>query len=193
VEDALDLFRREMKAAYFDDPHQRDLYARQGEAQLTAFLAARALEPPPDVAGTEMGFAIKIGGVVVKGRVDRMDRVSGGLAVIDYKSGSARKQKDADDSLQLSLYALAVKERFGDYPAGLLIYNLEDAGVVSTERSPAKLEKARERVLAAAEEIAAGHFEPKPEVFTCRWCEYRNLCPATEQQLYTIAAAAGAN
>jgi RecB family exonuclease len=122
-----------------------------------------------------------------------MDRVPGGLAVIDYKTGSARKQKDVDDSLQLSLYALGVKERFGDYPARLLIYNLEDAGVVSTERSPAKLDKAQFRVLAAAEGIAAGHFEPKPEIFTCRWCEYRSLCPATEQKLYTIATAASAN
>jgi DNA helicase II / ATP-dependent DNA helicase PcrA len=192
VEETIELFRREMKAAYFDDPHQCSLYHRQGEAQLTAFLVARAQEPPPEVVGTEIGFDIKIGSVVVKGRVDRMDRVPGGLAVIDYKTGSARKQKDADDSLQLSLYALAVKEKFGEPPARLLIYNLEDAGVVSTERNPAKLEKARERVMAAAEGIAAGHFEPKPEIFTCRWCEYRSLCPATEQKVYAVAAAVGA-
>lgn len=192
-EQVLDLFHREIQATYFDDPHQRDLYRRQGEEQLTLFLAARAQEPQPDVVGTELSFELKIGGVRVVGRMDRIDRVDGGLAVIDYKTGSARKQKDADESLQLSLYAMAAKERFGGYPARLLVYNLEDAGVISTERSEARLETARERVVAVAAGISAGHFDPNPDLFTCRWCEYRNLCPATERALYTIAEAAGAS
>jgi ATP-dependent DNA helicase UvrD/PcrA len=192
LEDVLELFRRELKAAYFDDAHQRELYRRQGEAQLAAFHAARAQEPPPEVVGTEMSFELKVGAVKVTGRIDRVDRVDGGFAVIDYKTGSARNQKYADESLQLSLYALAAREKLGSYPARLLILNLEDAGMVRTERGKDKLEAARGRVLAVAEGISAGNFEPKPDFFTCRWCEYRNLCPATEQKLYAIASAAGA-
>jgi DNA helicase-2/ATP-dependent DNA helicase PcrA len=193
LEEVVELFRREMKAAYFDDPHQRDLYQKQGERQLAAFLAARAQEPKPEVVATEWSFELKIGGLKVLGRVDRMDRVDGGLAVVDYKTGSARKQKDVDDSLQLSLYALAVREKFGKDPARLLIYNLEDTSIVFTGRNEGKLQAARARVVSAAEGIAAGHFDPNPDFFTCRWCEYRNLCPATEQKLYTIADAVGAS
>ncbi len=33
-----------------------------------------------------------------------------------------------------------------------------------------------------AENIAAGKFDPKPG-FYCRFCAYRNLCPATEKRL----------
>jgi DNA helicase-2/ATP-dependent DNA helicase PcrA len=192
IEEAVEMFRRLMAERYFDDAHQRDLYRRQGEEQLPVFLAARAQDPPPDVTATEWSFDLKIGGIQVRGRIDRMDRVDGGVAVIDYKTGKAQKQKDADDSLQLSLYALAVKEKFGHEPARLLIYNLEDAGIVSTKRNGARLDGACERVIAAAEGINAGYFEPKPDLFHCRWCEYSSLCPATEQTLYTIATAAGA-
>jgi DNA helicase-2/ATP-dependent DNA helicase PcrA len=87
--EVLDLFQRELQDAYFDDPHQRHLYCRQGEKQLTSFLAARAQEPDPDVLGTEVSFQVQIGTVPVRGRIDRLDRVEGGLAVVDYKTGSS--------------------------------------------------------------------------------------------------------
>ena len=42
--------------------------------------------------------------------------------------------------------------------------------------------QAKSRVMEVAENIAAGKFEPKPG-FYCRFCAYRNLCPATEKRL----------
>jgi RecB family exonuclease len=48
-------------------------------------------------------------GETVVGRIDRIDRSApdGSVAIIDYKTGKARDQEDADESLQLSLYAIA--------------------------------------------------------------------------------------
>jgi DNA helicase II / ATP-dependent DNA helicase PcrA len=184
LEQTLALFRELLAEAYFDDEHQRELYRRQGEKQLAEFLAARAQEPPPAVEKTEWSFEVKIADVPVRGRVDRIDRIADGIAVIDYKTGKARKQRDADESLQLSLYAIATELQLGQRPGQLIIYNLEDSSALVTSRNDAALEEARQRVQAAAEGIAAGEFEPSPDRFNCRWCEYRNLCPATEQKLY---------
>jgi superfamily I DNA/RNA helicase/RecB family exonuclease len=191
--ESLALFRQLLAAARFDDPVQRQLYDKQGTRQLAEFIALRSQAAPPQVIATERTFDIRIGGVLVKGRVDRLDRIAGTrVAIIDYKTGAVRDQKDADYSLQLSLYAIAARQKWDLEPERLVIYNLEDHSEVVTTRSPKDLEAACAQVLQAAEGIAAGRFDPTPG-FHCRRCTYRDLCPATEQKLYTIAAAAVAS
>jgi hypothetical protein len=46
------------------------------------------------------------------------------VELIDYKTGRPRTQKDADQSLQLSIYALAAREQLKLKPAQLTFYNL---------------------------------------------------------------------
>ena len=46
--------------------------------------------------------------------IDRIDRLpSGGIEVIDYKTGRVSSQKGVDESLQLSIYALACRDAVG--------------------------------------------------------------------------------
>ena len=46
-----------------------------------------------------------------------MDRTgSDTVAIVDYKTGKPKSQEDADKSLQLSLYALAARERGDSAP-----------------------------------------------------------------------------
>jgi len=99
---------------------------------------------------------------------------------VDYKTGKPRSQEDADDSLQLSLYALAAKEVWGHRVSQLVFYNLENNTAIATTRNDAQLEEAKLRVLEAAENIAQGRFDAKPS-YNCAFCPYRNLCPATEK------------
>jgi len=60
-------------------------------------------------------------------------------------------------------------------------------------RTPKQLETAQRKIEEAAEGIAGGEFEPKPGPH-CVWCEFRKLCPATEQRVFLPvgALAAGA-
>jgi len=44
----------------------------------------------------------KIGGLILSGRIDRIDKIDGGFEVIDYKSGKVMDEKEQD--LQLTLY-----------------------------------------------------------------------------------------
>ena len=188
--EVLDLFRSMMADTHFEEAHQRRLYCDQGERQLAEFVAWQSQLPPPDVRQTEATFAITIAGVTVTGRIDRIDNLGGNeVAIVDYKTGTAKKQEDADASLQLSLYAIAAQERWHVLPARLILHNLEDNSQLVTTRDAAALEEARACVEEAAAGIAAGDFEPR-RGYHCRWCEYRRVCPATEQRLYTIARAA---
>jgi putative RecB family exonuclease len=126
---------------------------------------------------------VRIGDIQVVGRIDRIDGAAdGGVVITDYKTGKAQSQEDSDASLQLSIYALAARERWGYRADHLVLYNLEGNSPVVTLRNEFQLNEARGRVIEVAENIAAGNFDPKPG-FYCRYCAYRNLCPATEKRL----------
>ena len=182
-EAVLQFFRDELAAAGIQDHYQHDLYCEQGMLQLQDFLTGFRRAPAPKVLHTEEYFDVKVGEIKVVGRIDRIDEgAGGGVVITDYKTGKAQSQEDSDESLQLSIYALAAREKWGYRADHLVLYNLEGNSPVLTRRTEFQLNEARGRVAEVAGNIAAGKFDPKPG-FYCRFCAYRNLCPATEKRL----------
>ena len=177
----IEMFRDDLRSTGIPDRYQYELYLRQGIEQLKQFLTAAHAQAVPGVLETEQRFELQIGGARLAGRVDRMDQASSDtVAIIDYKTGKPKSQEDADESLQLSLYALAAKEVWGKRAERLVFYNLENNTAISTTRCDAELEEAKRRVEDAAEKIARGLFNAKYG-YHCNLCPYRNLCPATEK------------
>ena len=187
-EDALvTFFRADLDEAGIQDRYQYQLYDEQGIQQLQDFLVACQRLRVPEVLHTEEFFEVRIGGAVVIGRIDRIDKLADGRVVItDYKTGKPQSQEDADESLQLSIYALAAREKWGYHAGHLALYNLGENTTVITERTDAQLREAQLKVESVAASIATGKFDPKPS-FNCRFCAYRSLCPATEKRLYHIS------
>jgi DNA helicase-2/ATP-dependent DNA helicase PcrA len=181
-EKLLEIFRRDLAEAKIQEVYQHELYEKQGIAQLLDFLAsARTLTPK--VLHTEQPFEIRVGESTVIGRIDRMDaRPDGDVSIVDYKTGKARDQKSADESLQLSLYAIAAQERWGYKAGSLSFHNLENNVAVSTTRTETQLLAARQAVIDAANGIAAGKFIAKTGMH-CSFCAYRSLCPAQEKRI----------
>jgi RecB family exonuclease len=186
-DELLQLFREDEGMSKIQDEYQRGLYMEQGEEQLQDFLAGTRSASPPEVLHTEEWFDVQIAGTKVAGRIDRMDRApDGSVNIVDYKTGKPRSQEDADESLQLSIYAMAAREKWG-YPVGALVFhNLEGNIPVFSKRTDFQLEGARERVLTVARGIAAGDFEAKPG-FYCNFCAFRGLCPAQEKRVPNLA------
>ena len=187
--DLIEQLRADLADARFADHYQRELYEHKGAAELREFLAGTT-PAQPEVLHTEENFSVKIGPTTLVGRVDRIDRVSGDAVVItDYKTGRPRSQQDADESLQLSIYALAAREKWGYQAERLVFHNLEGNARVSTERSQGQIDEAKLKVEDIAARIAAGKFDPKPGI-QCGWCAYRVLCPKTEKRIPDFVATA---
>ncbi|HEY6338924.1 MAG TPA: ATP-dependent DNA helicase [Candidatus Sulfotelmatobacter sp.] len=182
-DELIDQLRQDLSSAGIQDRYQHELYEKQGVEQLRDFLESARVAAAPEVLHTEEAFEVRFGETVVVGRIDRIDRApDGSVRVLDYKTGKARTQEDADESLQLSIYSLAAQEKWGYRVGSVAFHNLEGNVAVATRRSILQLEEARERVRAAAQGIAAGDFRAKPD-FHCSFCPYRSVCPAKEKQM----------
>ena len=103
-------FRDEFGKAKIEEDAQRELYDKDGCEQLRQFLRSDLARPAGEILNNERFFRANIGGTLVKGRMDRLERIDGDrVSIVDYKTGKPKTQEDADDSLQLSIYALAAR------------------------------------------------------------------------------------
>ena len=191
-DELIELFRLDLGAAKIQEPYQHELYEEQGLVQLREFLNAARTIPASQVLHTEESFDIRLGNTIVVGRIDRIDRrADGSVAIVDYKTGKARDQEDADQSLLLSLYAIAAHQKWGYEVGALVFHNLEENVAVMTTRSASDLLAAQNRVQDAAQRIADGIFIAKPGNH-CNFCAYRSLCPEKEKRIpRRIEAGAG--
>jgi CRISPR/Cas system-associated exonuclease Cas4 (RecB family) len=130
-------------------------------------------------AALEERFEIDVDGVRVSGQIDRMDRLpDGGYEIIDYKT--SRRLPDlatVEESLQLSMYHLAAREKWGIDPERLTLYFVVHGQPMSTPgRTDAQIDAVRRHVVTIAERIDAGRFEPKQSKL-CDYCDYQPICP----------------
>jgi DNA helicase-2/ATP-dependent DNA helicase PcrA len=130
----------------------------------------------------EKGFQFKLGPHVLRGRVDRVDRLpDGGYELIDYKTGRPKTAAQLREDVQLSLYAIGAREAWEiDAPSQAYHYVLDDQkiAVPTAEIDPGWI---TETVMEVGEGILAQGFEPTPSYSACSMCDYRIACPAAER------------
>lgn len=180
-------FLDEFSKTKIEEELQRELYEKQGREQLTRFLHSDLAKPAGDILHTERSFSFSIGETKVRAKMDRLDQTGDGdVVVVDYKTGKPKTQEDADKSLQLSIYALAARDKRLT-ASSLVFINLENCTAVQSSRAADDLIKAERKVNEVAAEIAAGKFDPDPG-FGCNTCSYHSICPAHEVMAFTPAA-----
>jgi DNA helicase-2/ATP-dependent DNA helicase PcrA len=158
------------------DTLQQREYKKRGYEELTEFYERNKdiLEAP---LALEENFSFEVGGHLVTGRIDRVDALDGEkVEVIDYKTGRPKDQKNADESLQLSIYALAAREKYKKEPARLSFYYLTSNEKVSSARSEKDLEETKEEISKVADSILRREFQAT-KGFHCDWCDFKPICP----------------
>jgi DNA helicase-2/ATP-dependent DNA helicase PcrA len=178
------IFETEWNSKGFEDEYQEEEYKKDGLEQLRAFHAGMMAELPQALE-QEKTFELPLdNNVIIKGRIDQINALGNkrDVEIVDYKTGRPKKDADAKKDLQLSLYALAVKEILELEPVRLVFHYLQNNQRQETTRDAKQLDEAQRVVQEAAADIRAGEF-PAKRGFVCRNCAYKPICPAHEEAL----------
>jgi DNA helicase II / ATP-dependent DNA helicase PcrA len=160
-------------------PEERFADPAKEAALKDAFRASRFAGQVPLYA--ERPFALWLGGVVVRGKIDAIfGRPDGPWEVVDYKTGRAPSGDDPTLGLQLDVYALACQEIWRKRPQDLRLTYFYLATSEEISVPAGDPDDTRRRVTRAAAAIAAGRFDPAPAPH-CRWCDFQAFCPAGRQ------------
>jgi hypothetical protein len=181
---------------YVPRGYRRETLRRQLRDDLLRAAEDRKL-PAAVSSETEAAFEETIGGVPVKGRIDRIDRLTGGRSlVVDYKySLQTGKYMKNENSLQGPLYTIAA-QRMGHDVAAMVYCGLragtrdsiqytgwtDDPALISIRSvnlpiTGGWLNDAAAKVTEAAAGIREGRVAPQPfSTEPCRYCDYRDAC-----------------
>jgi hypothetical protein len=128
-------------------------------------------------------FYVDIGGIKLRGYIDRVDKLaSGGLAIVDYKTNKELFTTDyLEKDLQLTLYQVAAEQLWQLPVEKLTLYHMRSNTPVSCSgRGPAQLNDAKELVLDVADKIN-GQIFPATENDYCP-CDFPEYCPYYRHQ-----------
>ena len=116
--------------------------------------------------------------VPVFGVIDRIDRLpSGGVEVVDYKTGRPWAGADPARSLQLAIYALACRDALGLGRPERVTLAYPEAGVrLSATLTDDQLDALRGDLVARVQPILSREFTATPGR-ACDWCDFRAVCP----------------
>ncbi|MCI0526235.1 MAG: PD-(D/E)XK nuclease family protein, partial [Nitrospira sp.] len=180
--DLIEVFESEWKSEGFLSREHEEQRLEVGRATLARFyeLEEKRKEMPTHI---EKDFSFMLENNRVLGRWDRIDIVDDSVKIIDYKSSEVRDLKEANkktkESLQLAIYAMAYRERFGRLPNEVELRFLESDIAGSAVFTEKDLEKTRTKILEAAEGIRARDYAARPTYLACQYCAYREICPKT--------------
>jgi len=180
-EDLIELLSKNwIKEGYASRSHE-EKSRKEGEKILRSFYQKEFnLKIIPHLL--EHPFVVKISpDLKIGGKIDRVDKLGKVMEIIDYKTGKTWEQKEVDNSLQMSVYALAAINLgiFEGKPEEIILsfYFLESGEKKSTRRTSQQLSLIKEELIKKAKEIQESKFEAKPSNM-CDFCEYRLLCEA---------------
>lgn len=133
-------------------------------------------EGMPNVIGVEVPYNFNVGDHIVRGYIDRVDKISDGeYRVVDYKTSKNPKYLD---QFQLLVYAEAIRRIYGDARKihgsyMLLKHNCETKdwtfGGLDYENVVRRIEKS------AASISSEDRWVKKPSIL-CNWCDYKTIC-----------------
>jgi len=175
------LFEAAWRRAGFGDRSDDRQFRARAVAALERYWETER-EQPGEPVWFERSFAFRLGAHLVRGRVDRVDRLpDGSYELIDYKTGKPKTAEELREDVQLSLYQMGARESWRLPTASQSYVYVLEGEKVPVSHSEEELERVRGTVAEVAEGILDQRFEPKPSYELCSFCDYRIACPAAER------------
>ena len=132
-----------------------------------------------DVAALDLSLAEADHLILERLNFVRQGLPSGGVELIDYKTGRPGRPLEAQSSLQLSIYALGCRDALGlGTPERVTLDFVEHGLRLSAARTDAELDGVRYWLIDRAREVRESGYSPTPSERACGWCDFRAMCPA---------------
>jgi RecB family exonuclease len=165
---------------YLSKSHERKSYEKA--KKFLVYFLDNFFEKNKTPIVMEQPFNIKLKGLSIGGKIDRVDEVENGIEIIDYKTGArALTQKQADEDLQLSIYALAAV-RIPEYPFSrkpgevkLSLMYFDEPSVITTTREKKDLELTEKILIEYKNLIEYSDFQCSKNNL-CQNCEFKIFC-----------------
>lgn len=164
-------------AAWIDDwyPSKKlqDEYYEKGRESLRRLYEHVSANPVTPIY-LEAAFTLKIGDIILKGAIDRIDPgPDGTFHIIDYKTGKVPERPEKE---QLIIYQIAAEESFGKKVHALTYYYLEDGSTYSFLATEKEKDAVKERIQSIVADMKASMFPATPDAFTCKFCDFKDIC-----------------
>ncbi|MDF1594718.1 MAG: PD-(D/E)XK nuclease family protein [Acidimicrobiia bacterium] len=185
-----DLFRKawtelrttEEYADLFSSDDEERMWGVESLALLANYFT---VEDPVEVSprDRELDMLEDLGGITIRGILDRIDELPGGeLVITDYKTGKAPPERYALPAFfALKIYALLIRHKTGRTPVELRLLYLNGPTLYRLPVGDAHLngmDRQLRALWAAIDKAIAGdNFPPRPGQL-CNWCSYQDRCPA---------------
>lgn len=159
-------------------------YRATGERYVRRYCENRRPSEEGETLGLEDKFELSLdpaGRYQILGVIDRLARVADGVyEVHDYKtSASLPSEEELRRDRQLSFYQMSVSQRHPDAREIRLVWHfLAHGRRLESRRTEAEVASHRQAAMRLIDAIEAARDYPARETPLCRWCEYRDICPA---------------
>ncbi len=169
------------RGGFGDSEEERQLRGKAASSLTRYHERFRSEEAQP--VWFERQFTFKLGPHLLRGRVDRVDRLPDGeYELIDYKTGRPKTAEQLVEDVQLSLYAVGAREAWQlEASRQAYYYLLDDQKVAVPSDDGDRADWVRGVAMEVAEGILSQGFEPTPSFAACSMCDYRLVCPAAER------------
>jgi len=172
----LEIYEEFWVADGYDTKTERDDYKNKGLDALHKFWLAYNANPPKEIFFLEKKFSFKIGGDIIKGAIDRIDKLSdGSLEIIDYKTGKTKNKLAYSEKRQLILYQLFIEEFLRVKVSALSYYYLESGEKFTFTASEKDITKLRLEISSEIAAIKKRDFRPTPSPM-CGFCDFNSIC-----------------
>jgi len=158
----------------FRNKEDEGRWAEKALSQLRAFMKNHDLSAQPLMLEEPVETEITPG-LILRGRVDRVDRESdGSLHIIDYKTGNMPSEMDWS---QLELHALAIS-RCSPFPVRRLSYlYLGPSTIESVGLPTGRLEEICWELLGVARQVRRERRYRAKSGPWCKGCDFMSICP----------------
>jgi putative RecB family exonuclease len=178
LENLLQFYEKNWLSRGYETPQQEQQYKEYGRQLLKEFWTLQYRDFKMPLAVEQQFYLTIADGIVLGGKIDRVDKLAEGLSIVDYKTNqNLFTGEQLNQDLQLTFYQLAVESMWKIPVTKLTLYHLRSNTACTCEgRRPDRLAEARQMVLDVAAGIQQQIF-PATENSLCAFCDFPQHCP----------------